>query len=42
MLFRRIALIAAALPTLSGCVAYERDVVYRDHPHHHYDRYGWR
>jgi hypothetical protein len=44
MSFRRIVLIAAAVLTLSGCVAYERDVVYRDHYHHHYDhdRYGWR
>jgi hypothetical protein len=47
MSFRRIVLIAAAVLTLSGCVAYERDVVYRDrdHYHHHdydHDRYGWR
>jgi hypothetical protein len=41
MLFRRIVLIAAAVLTLSGCVVYERDVVYRDH-HGHYDHYGWR
>ena len=43
MTFRRIVLIAAAMLTLSGCIVYERDYVYRDHPrHYHYDRYGWR
>jgi hypothetical protein len=42
MLFRRIVLTAAALLMLSGCVVYERDVVYRDHPRHPHYGYGWR
>jgi hypothetical protein len=41
MLFRRVVLIGAALLTLSGCIVYERDYVYRD-SHRHYDRHGWR